>query len=103
VTTAKTELRSTRALVNAIKQALRALFANDIATLATFGLAPLKVPAPTPQTKVDAAAKAKATRAARGTKGPKARLTVQAAAAPQGATPEQTQAVPANPGSPSKP
>jgi hypothetical protein len=72
------ELTSTRALIKAVKQALRALFVDDIATLATFGLAPAKVTNPTPQTKVNAAAKAKATRKARGTKGKKARLAIQA-------------------------
>jgi hypothetical protein len=84
-TAADNEILSTRALVKAVKQALRALFVDDIATLATFGLAPAKVPAPTPGTLVKAAAKAKATRTLRGTKGPKQRLTVQATAAPQGA------------------
>jgi hypothetical protein len=84
VTSADDEIRSTRALVKAVKQALRALFANDIATLATFGLSPNKVPARKPATLVDAAAKARATRAARGTKGSKQRLTVKADAAPQG-------------------
>jgi hypothetical protein len=74
--TAHSELTSTSALIKAVKQALRALFADDIATLATFGLAPTRVPAPKPATKVAAAAKAKATRVARGTKGKKARLAV---------------------------
>ena len=91
-TAAADELRTTRALVKAVKQALRALFANDTATLATFGLAPTKVVAPTPATLVDAAAKAKATRAARGTKGSKQRLTVQAVAVPQGASATATAA-----------
>ena len=77
-TAADDELKNTRALVKAVKQALRALFVNDIATLATFGLAPAKVTNPTPQTKVNAAAKAKATRTARGTKGKKARLAIKA-------------------------
>lgn len=73
---AASELTSTSALIKAVKQALRALFANDATTLATFGLAPNKVPAPKPATKVAAAAKAKATRVARGTKGKKAKLAV---------------------------
>ena len=68
------ELTSTGALIKAVKQALRALFAHDATTLATFGLAPTRVPAPKPATKVAAAAKAKATRVARGTKGKKAKL-----------------------------
>jgi hypothetical protein len=96
-TAADDEIRTTRALVKAVKQALRALFSSDIATLATFGLAPNKVPAPKPATLVDAAAKAKATRQARGTKGPKQRLTVKASASPQGAaaTATPTAAAPA--------
>ena len=60
------ELVNTRALIKAVKQALRALFVDDIATLATFGLAPEKVTPPKPETLVAAAAKAKATRAAKG-------------------------------------
>jgi hypothetical protein len=84
-TAADNEIRTTRALVKAVKQALRALFVDDIAMLATFGLAPDKVTPPTPATLVKAAAKAKATRTQRGTKGPKQRLIVPATAAPQGA------------------
>jgi hypothetical protein len=75
-TTAKTEITSTRGLIKTVKQALRALYAGDITTLATFGLAPDKVPAPKPATKVEAALKAKATRTARGTKGKKQRLEI---------------------------
>ena len=102
-TAADNELRSTRALVKAVKQALRALFVDDIAMLATFGLAPTKVPAPKPETLVNAAAKARATRTLRGTKGPKARLTVKATAAPQGAPAAATPAAGTGPAPVAKP
>jgi len=59
---------SSRALIKAVKQALRLMFGNDINLLATFGLAPPKVHQPKPATKVVAAQKAKATRKARGTR-----------------------------------
>ena len=94
-TAAATELTNTRALITAVKQALRALFANDIAMLATFGLAPIKVPAPTPATKVGAAVKAKATRTVRGTKGKKQRLAIKAPAQAEAATPPAAATAPA--------
>jgi hypothetical protein len=82
-TTAKTTLAETRALIRAVRQALRLMFANDINLLATFGLAPAKQNAPKPAVKVGAAAKAKATRAARGTdKGKKQRKAIKAPVAP---------------------
>ena len=68
VATAKVQLANSRALIKAVKQALRFMFSNDVNTLATFGLEPNKEPAPTPATKAAAAVKAKATRAARGTR-----------------------------------
>ena len=102
-TAADDEIRTTRALVKAVKAALRALFVNDIATLATFGLAPDKVPNPKPATLVEAATKAAATRAARGTKGKKARLAIKAEASPQGEAPAATPAEPTNPAPATKP
>jgi hypothetical protein len=57
---------------------LQATFANAAPTLADFGLAPRKVPAPrTSEQKAAAAAKAKATRAARGTTSKKQKLAVK--------------------------
>ncbi|HEY3822552.1 MAG TPA: hypothetical protein VGL81_35550 [Polyangiaceae bacterium] len=94
------EIANTRALVKAVKQALRALFVDDLTTLATFGLAPNKVPAPKPATMVAAATKAKATRAARGTKGPKARLAITV---PAQADPVITPAAPVTPVPATKP
>jgi hypothetical protein len=56
---------------------VRAAFGNSPDILADFGLQPKKVRAPlTVAQKATAAAKRKATRAARGTKGPKAKLAV---------------------------
>jgi hypothetical protein len=70
-----------------LTQTLQAMFAGQVSTLGDFGLKGRKVPVVAPATLVEAAAKAKATRAARGTKGPKARLTVTAAPAVATATP----------------
>jgi hypothetical protein len=64
------ERASTKTLVSNAKQALQLMFAGSIDTLAEFGLKPRKArTAPTPEQKVAAAAKAKATRAARHTMG----------------------------------
>jgi type I site-specific restriction endonuclease len=61
---------STQTLVSNAVQALKLMFAGSIESLAEFGLKPRKVrTAPTPEQKVAAAAKAKATRAARHTMG----------------------------------
>ena len=63
---------STQTLVSNAVQALKVMFAGSIETLADFGLKPRKVrTAPTPEAKVAAAAKAKATREARHTMGSK--------------------------------
>ena len=65
--------RSLRAQANAtvsgVKQALHVMFAGSPDTLADFGLTPRKPHVVTPAVKVAAAAKAKATRAARHTMG----------------------------------
>jgi hypothetical protein len=57
------------ALVSGVRQALHVMFAGSIETLADFGLSPRKVSVVSPETKVAAAAKAKATREARHTMG----------------------------------
>jgi hypothetical protein len=65
------------AFMNAFEALVRVVFASDTAALADFGLAPRKVPAPKMAAeKAVAAAKRKATRAARGTKGLKARQAI---------------------------
>ena len=68
----KNERAKTKALVSGVRQALEVMFAGSVETLADFGLKPRKIPAPlTPEEKVAAVAKAKATRAARHTMGKK--------------------------------
>jgi hypothetical protein len=54
-----------------VRQTILAMFSSQTDVLADFGLAPRKKPVVTPQVKVAAAAKAKATRQARGTKSKK--------------------------------
>jgi type I site-specific restriction endonuclease len=72
------ERASTKTLVSAVRQALQVMFTGSIDTLADFGLKPRKArTAPTPEQKVAAAAKAKATRAARHTMGTKQKKSVK--------------------------
>jgi hypothetical protein len=67
----RSELAQTRALVSGVKQSLQVMFAGSADALADFGLTPRKPRVVSPAAKVVAAAKAKATRAARHTQGPK--------------------------------
>ena len=65
-------------IIQALKDLLLAQFGSASQTLADFGLSPRKVRAPmTVAQKAAAAAKSKATRAARGTAGPKAKLAIK--------------------------
>ena len=66
-----------RQVVNDLKQTLRARFSTSPTLLADFGLSAHVRSRPTPKTQVAAAAKAKATRVARGTKGSKQLSQVQ--------------------------
>jgi len=76
VETGRTTLASTDAYVTAVRQQVLAMVASPPAQ-AELHVSPRKRPAPrTVEQKVVAAAKAKATREARGTKGPKARLEI---------------------------
>ncbi|HEY8039235.1 MAG TPA: hypothetical protein VIF15_05545 [Polyangiaceae bacterium] len=69
-----------RAFMNALVQCVRVQFGTQADVLADFGIAPKKVATPlTVEQKAAAAAKRKATRAARGTKGPKARKGIHGA------------------------
>jgi hypothetical protein len=77
-----------------LNQTLQAMFAGQVDTLGTFGLKARKVPVVAPAVRVAAAKKAAATRAARGTKGKKARLAITAAPATAPAT-EPAAAAPA--------
>jgi hypothetical protein len=63
------EREKSRALVTAVRSALQTAFAESPETLAKFGLKPRKQPVVSPETRVAAAAKARATRAARHTMG----------------------------------
>jgi hypothetical protein len=69
---------SCKAVVSGVKQALQVMFGGSIDTLADFGMKPRKAPAArTPEEKIAAAAKAKATRAARHTMGSKQKAKVK--------------------------
>jgi hypothetical protein len=72
----------TKPFVAAVRASLLASFAGNIDTLAKFGLAPRQKPVTTPEVKVAAAAKAKATRAARHTMGPKQKASVKGTVSP---------------------
>jgi hypothetical protein len=63
------ERAKTKPIIDGVRQALLVALAGSIDGLADFGLTPHKVPVVTPEKKAIAAAKAKATRQARGTKG----------------------------------
>ena len=66
------ERAKTNSLISGVRQTLQVMFAGSIDTLADFGLKPRKARvAPTPEEKVAAVAKGKATRVARNTMGPK--------------------------------
>ena len=79
------ERTQTKTFVSGLRQALQVAFAGSIDTLADFGLKPRKARAPrTPEEKAAAAAKAKATRAARHTMGSKQKAKVKGTA-PQAA------------------
>jgi hypothetical protein len=70
VLAARDQRAKTKVALKGVKQSLQLIFAGQVETLADFGLHPPKVRAPlTPQQKAAAAAKAKATRAARKTMG----------------------------------
>ena len=67
-----------RAFFNALKRIVRGMFGNQPDVMADFGLQPNKPRAPlTVEQKAAAAAKRTATRAARGTKGSKAKLAIR--------------------------
>ena len=66
-----------KTFVSGLKQALLVAFAGSIDALADFGLTPRKVTVRTPEQKTAAAAKAKATRAARHTAGTKQKKAIK--------------------------
>jgi hypothetical protein len=78
VKAARDERATTKALVAGVRESLKLRYAGAIDTLADFGLKPRKQPAVrTPEEKAQAAAKAKATRAARHTMGSKQKKSVK--------------------------
>ena len=72
----------TKPFVAALRGSLLASFAGNIDALAKFGLLPRQKPVTTPEVKVAAAAKAKATRAARHTMGPKEKAKIKGTVTP---------------------
>jgi hypothetical protein len=78
VASEKAALPALIAFMNAFEGLIRIMFATDSTALADFGLQPRKQPVPkTAAEKAVAAAKAEATRKARGTTGPKAKKAVK--------------------------
>ncbi len=92
---ALTELRNQKQraspLIKGFRQLLLAMFGDAGQTLADFGLTPRKARSPlTVEKKAAAKAQAKATRDARGTKGPKAKLAIKGTVAPAHPAPQPT-------------
>ena len=76
--------------LSSLQQAVYAAYGNAVATLADFGLPPRTRKAPTAAVKAEAAAKAHATRVARGEIGKNKRAKIEAPAAPAGTSPTPT-------------
>lgn len=85
------ERAKTKTFVSGLRQALQVAFAGSIDALADFGLKARKVRVTTPEQKAAAAAKAKATRAARHTMGSKQKAKVK------GTVPQTAPATPPSP------
>jgi hypothetical protein len=101
VETSRTTEASTDADVAGIRQQVLAMLASQPTVLAELHVSPRKMPGPrTTEEKVVAAAKAKATREARGTKGPKARLEVTGTLTGPVVIPVSPQGQPATPPAP---
>ncbi len=101
VQTDRDERTKTQQFVSGVRQAVQVAFAGSIDQLADFGLKPRKVTTRTPDEKAAAVAKAKATRAARHTMGPKQKAAIKGtvpATAP--ATPPAAPAPTATPAAP---
>jgi hypothetical protein len=78
----RTLRETTKTLVSAVKQGLLVAFASQLDTLADFGLTARAKPVRTPGEKLAAAARAKATRAARHTLGSKQKAAIKGAVSP---------------------
>ncbi len=83
------ERAKTKTFVSGLRQTLKVAFDGSIDALSDFGLSARKLHVPTPEQKAKANAKAKATREARHTMGPKQKLAIK------GAAPQATPAAPA--------
>ncbi len=93
---ARDQITSSRSLMSGVRSALQVAFQGKVEVLADFGLSPRKKPAPlTPEQKQASVAKAKATRAARHTQGPKQKAKITGTTAPA--------AAPAQPAAPAAP
>jgi hypothetical protein len=90
----------TKTFVSGLRQALQVAFTGQIDALADFGLKPRKVRVTTPEQKAEAAAKAKATRAARHTMGPKQKAQIKGTLPAPATTPEPVPTLPAAPSAP---
>jgi len=96
------ERAKTKGFVSGLRQALLVAYAGSIDTLADFGLVGRKPRVISPEKKLAAAEKAKATRAARHTMGKKQKAKIKGEPAqPAPATPPSASPVVASPGAPS--
>jgi hypothetical protein len=86
-----------KTLVSALKQSLLVFYAGQVQTLADFGLTGRKTPVVSPETQVAAAAKAKATRAARHTMGKKQKAKITGTVVTTAPAPPPSAASPAAP------
>jgi hypothetical protein len=75
----RNEFEQSKGVVSGVTQTLKLMFAGSADTLADFGLTPRKPRVVSPAAQVAATAKAKATRAARHTQGPKQKAAVKGA------------------------
>jgi hypothetical protein len=80
----------TQTQVAGLRRALQVAFAGSIDGLGDFGLSPGKTPVVTPDARVEAVAKAKATRIARHTMGPKEKAKIKGTVDTAPATPPST-------------
>lgn len=96
VQTEKIAAEGLKPLLSMVQQVLRAAYSTELDVLADFGLSPRKKAVVSPATKTAAALKAKATRAARGTKGAqqKAAITTQVTIAPATTTAVKVEGAP---------
>ncbi len=76
----QTQRTQTKQFVSSLRQVIRSMFGASPDVLADFGLALKKVPVESPETRVAAAAKARATRALRHTMGSKQKAALKATA-----------------------